>query len=260
MSIDREYQSVVQQIMRDGDTTETRNGKVRRSFYPFTFRCDSAPLVGWRKMNHQLGIREMEAFTNEVSTVDELDPSIRKWWEPFADKEGSLGWDWYDTEYLSLYPIISDIKTNPTSRRLLFSSWDYSSMRRRERGGYLTNCHSTVCQFYVSNDKKLHYKTYQRSADVMLGLPYNLIQHWALLEYVAYMTELEVGTMSYILGDAHIYESHWEAADKVVRALRVPDNDLKLVYTPSDDFFQASDFSIAGDASYPIKDKLKMEV
>ena len=260
MSIDREYQSVVQQIMRDGDTTETRNGKVRRSFYPFTFRCDSAPLVGWRKINHHLGIREMQAFTNSADGLHQLDDSIKKWWEPFAGSSGYMGPGWYGECYYDLYPIIMDIRNKPNSRRHVFSCWDASSMRLRERNDYLANCHSTVCQFYVSNDKKLHYKTYQRSADVMLGLPYNLIQHWALLEYVAYMTELEVGTMSYILGDAHIYESHWEAADKVATSLRVPDNDLKLVYVPSDDYFKASDFSIVGEASYPIKDKLKMEV
>ncbi len=133
-------------------------------------------------------------------------------------------------------------------------------MKRRERQGYLTNCHSTVSQFYVDNNDSLHYKTYQRSADVMLGLPYNLIQHWALLEYVAHRTGKKVGTMSYILGDAHIYESHWEAARELSGLLRVPDNTGKLVYEPSGDEFKASDFNIEGEFDFPIKTTLKMEI
>ena len=259
-NIDLDFQSVVQQIMRHGDTTETRNGTVKRSFYPFTFRCDSAPLVGWRKINHHLGLREMESFVNAADEIEDLDPSIRKWWEP-TSKNGHLGHDWYSDFYGADLPlVINSLRDDPFGRRHLFSAWELYSMMSRAEGGFLPNCHSTVSQFYVSNDKKLHYKTYQRSADVMLGLPYNLIQHWALLEYVAYMTELEVGTMSYMLGDAHIYESHWKAADKLAKALRIPDNTGKLVYVPSDDKFQASDFTVVGDFEFPIKDKLKMEV
>ena len=126
--------------------------------------------------------------------------------------------------------------------------------------GFLTNCHSTVCQFYVDNHKTLHYKTYQRSADVMLGLPYNLIQHWSLLEYVAYRTGYKVGTMGYALGDAHIYEDHWDAARELSNLLRVPDNEAKLIYTPSGDEFKASDFKIEGEINFPIKTKLRMNV
>lgn len=279
-NIDLEYKSLVELIMRDGETTDTRNATVKRSFYPFVFRCSEAPLVGWRKMNHHLGIREMEWFLNSRGIVSEADPAVQRWWKPFAKEVtfilGGLVHKYYrvpmsyGAQYRRFYGLYGDeldqiqwlidgIKREPNSRRHVITAWNTTDMDQliSERG--LTNCHSTVCQFYVSNDRKLHYKTYQRSADVMLGLPYNLIQHWALLEYVAYMTELGVGSMSYILGDAHIYKSHWEAAEKLINS-ELPKNEGKLVYVPSSDNFLASDFIISGDIEFPILDKLTMEV
>lgn len=257
-TIDLDYRMVVDQIMRGGEETETRNGKVMRSFYPFVIRCNKAPIVGWRKINHHLGIREMEWFLRGRGVLSWADKSIRPWWEPFS-VQGEVGRNSYFTYFLALGSIIKGIRKDPYGRRHLFSAWNSYDMNERVEEGYLPNCHSTVCQFYVDNHKRLHYKTYQRSADVMLGLPYNLIQHWALLEYVAYRTGNKVGTMSYILGDAHIYESHFEAARELLAA-PMPKNEAELIYQPSGDEFNASDFSIVGNIDYPVKRKLKMEV
>ena len=233
MTIDRDYQMVVQQIMRGGEETETRNGKVVRSFYPFVIRCDSAPIVGWRKVNHHLGIREMDFFINDAEcNLRNMDPSIRHWWEAFADEYGNLGYN-YSLYYDDLGDLVDGLINKPFSRRHVLSTWNLADAIWQEGDGLLTNCHGTAIQFFVDSSKTLHLKMYQRSADVMLGLPYNLIQYWALLEYVAYQTGNKVGTYSTILGDAHIYESHWEAAEELIRQRRVPNNEARLVYSPS---------------------------
>lgn len=257
--VDHKFRVLVNDIMSGGDIVEGRNGKIKRSFFPYTFTFNSAPILGWRKMNHMLGIKEMEWFVTDAGSINGLDKSVQPWWKPFS-KKGSAGQYHYWWYYADLPELISNIKDDPFSRRHVLSCWDFEDMVEQEQGGFLTNCHSTMCQFNVDSQGRLNYKTYQRSADVMLGLPYNLIQHWALLEYVAHQTGYKPGTMYYILGDAHIYESHWKTADKMLTWTGPGENRSTLEYKPSSDRFNADDFRIVNKPVPVIADRLRMEV
>lgn len=119
-----------------------------------------------------------------------------------------------------------------------------------------TTCHTSFNQYFVRN-RVLHGTTYQRSADVLLGLPHNLIQQAALLHYFAYHSQLEVGGLRYILGDAHLYDhpDHLACAEAIIEA-PIPAHSLNLLYHPrytSADVppFLAEDFSIEGDVPEP---------
>lgn len=119
-----------------------------------------------------------------------------------------------------------------------------------------TTCHNTCTQFFVRQGK-LHLKTYQRSADMLLGVPHNWVQTWALLVYMANRTGFKVGTMQWTFGDAHIYneESHLEVASSFIDFAftygGLLAKEIKLEYNPTSLEFLASDFSTIGTISDP---------
>jgi thymidylate synthase len=122
----------------------------------------------------------------------------------------------------------------------------------------LTNCHTSLLQFFVE-DGKLNFFTYQRSCDLMLGVPHNLIQSWAFLMFMAKATGLEVGCMQWMGGDCHVYMDHIEAAKKVV-GYRGPVPQNELIYTGDGKVFKADDFHLKDEYKPIFTDKLNMIV
>jgi thymidylate synthase len=115
-----------------------------------------------------------------------------------------------------------------------------------------TCCHSIIVQFFVRNGR-LSMKSYQRSADMLLGVPHNWIQSWAMLMWFAHHAGLKVGSMTWMWGDAHIYneQSHVDTAETMIR-FYTGMNEVKMVYTPTSTDFKASDFTIEGEIPDPI--------
>ena len=253
------YQYLIMDILKGGDKIKGRNGFTRSIFGHQSFVFLEAPLVGFRKIKHILSIQEMEWFINHIASTKSLPEAIVPWWEPFADSQGFTGIYHYHTYLDSMYALIEDIKNDPHSRRHVLSAWNYEDQKRQAKSGRLTNCHSTMCQFKVDSEGELHYITYQRSADVIIGLPFNWIQHWAILEFVAAKIGFQVGTMQYILGDAHIYEDHVTAAEDIITCQTLVNN-LSMSYSNTDKDFKASDFTITGECNYPVKTKVRMVV
>jgi thymidylate synthase len=166
--------------------------------------------------------------------------------------------------------ILDGLKNHQHSRRLVMTSWNTGEManitKTNNNPQTPSCCHSTVLQFFVVSGE-LHIKHYARSQDMLLGFQANIVQYWALLTYFAFHSNLKVGSLTWIFGDAHIYneESHIESANQIIKILMNRNNsgfvepiELKLVYNYSgelDSFgtpkFSAADFIIEGEIPKP---------
>lgn len=154
--------------------------------------------------------------------------------------------------------LIDGIKNDPYSRRNVISTW----IPEHVHSGLMnpTNCHGSLIQTFVEPDNSLHLTMYQRSADMCLGVPHNLIQYWAFLQYLAHHGNREVGSFTWIGGDCHIYEDHTDMAQKIITEDINWIKDIELVYNPTSKEFKADDFSLSGDYCPIIKESLKMTV
>jgi len=158
--------------------------------------------------------------------------------------------------------ILTALRDNPNSRRIIMTTWNPGEManitRTNDNTQTPTCCHATMVQFFVRHGA-LHMKHYQRSADMLLGVPHNWVQYWALLLYFAHHSGLKPGSIRWDFGDAHIYaeDSHVQTAMEICAASPLP-SECELIYMYSgerDTFgapkFKASDFTITGDVSNP---------
>lgn len=265
---DKIYLALLQEVIKNGDEVTTRNSDVYTHWNLPNVVFDKFPLITLRKTAAMKAIREMEWFLSGDGECPEV---LLDWWNGQLSPEGSLedGYShqfrkscMYDAEEgeFALFDqvnfIAEAIKTNPNSRRLLMSIWNPGEMARitetNENPNTPTCCHSIVVQFFVRNGK-LNMKTYQRSADMLLGVPHNWVQSWAMLTYFANRAGLEVGSMTWMWGDAHVYkhESHLEVVSTLLEGQYDFDASLELAYQPTSEEFLASDFSIVGDIPEP---------
>jgi thymidylate synthase len=150
---------------------------------------------------------ELEGFVKKIK--EDKNDFSKKWGElgPVYGKQ------WRDFNgFDQINWVINEIKNNPQSRRLIVSAWNAAEIEEMQKSG-LPPCH-TLFQFYVSNDGKLSCQLYQRSADVFLGVPFNITSYAFLLEMVAHVCNLEVGDFVHTLGDVHIYTNHMDQVKK----------------------------------------------
>jgi len=193
--------------------------------------------------------RKSEDFNGE--TMKEFADKIKN--EPgFAEKYGNLGpvygAQWRNFNGIDqLQYIIDTLKTNPNSRRLILSSWNAAEIDNMA----LPPCH-TLIQFYVANNK-LSLQLYQRSADIFLGVPFNIASYALLLQMVAQVTGFEVGEFVHTLGDAHIYQNHIDQVnlqltrEPKVRPIMKLNKNITSIYD-----FTYDDFSLQGYDPYPL--------
>lgn len=257
-----------------GVTVKTRNETVRRiNVRPF-FKFDHTPLVRVRKTAWKSALREWEWFMSGSDDVAELHGTVRPWWKPWADRAGRVrhnysrqfryfrGHEWAVDQIAGL---IDGIKNHPFSRRNVITTWNTADMLDPRTP--ITNCHGTVIQAFVcpeSNELSLF--TYQRSADVVCGVPHNWIQYWAFLMWLARRTGWLVGSLEWVGGDVHVYPQHDEIVRKVlaVPGRRPKPNEYPafpaLTYSPSGDEFRADDFALAGPYEPIVTDRAEMVV
>lgn len=271
MNIDDWYADLISNILETGKEIKTRNSICKRIFVEKVV-IGSTPLISLRKTAWKNALREWEWFMSGSNNINDLHPSVQAWWKPWAN---SLGYIYYnyseqfrrygDEEFDQLAYFINGIRGHPYSRRNVMTTWHSHEMASKSCP--ITNCHGTVIQAFVE-DNKLHLVTYQRSVDVICGLPHNLIQYWAFLKWLAYITTYDIGTLVWIGGDIHIYQEHYELADKIRLQRRytglgseeyVPP---RLAYTPKieDEIFRADDFTLSGDYRPILEDKAVMVV
>ena len=213
------YLDLMRTILENGADKGDRTGTGTRSIFGYQMRFDlrdGFPLLTTKKLHLRSIIHELLWFLQGSTNIAYLKANGVSIWDEWADEHGELGpiyghqwrsWDCADGRTVDqISQLIHDIQHNPDSRRLIVSAWNVGEIERMA----LPPCH-VMFQFYV-NDGQLSCQLYQRSADVFLGVPFNIASYALLLMMVAQVTGLEPRYFIHTLGDAHLYNNHLEQA------------------------------------------------
>jgi len=216
----RQYLDLIQQIYDHGAIKDDRTGTGTRSLFGHQMRfdlADSFPLLTTKKLHLRSIIHELLWFLTGDTNIQYLRDNKVRIWDEWADEDGNLGpvyghqWrSWQSTDGRvidQISDVVGNIKSNPDSRRLIVSAWNVGDVDKMA----LPPCH-LLFQFYVANNK-LSCQLYQRSADVFLGVPFNIASYALLTLMVAQVTSLQPGEFVHTLGDAHLYSNHLEQAE-----------------------------------------------
>ena len=216
----KQYLDLMRHIKEHGTKKEDRTGTGTLSVFGYQMRFNLAegfPAVTTKKLHFRSIIHELLWFLNGDTNIKYLNENGVTIWDEWASPDGDLG-PVYGAQWRSwpgpggeafdqLKDIIAQIKSNPDSRRLLVSAWNVAELPRMA----LYPCH-VMFQFYVA-DGKLSCQLYQRSADVFLGVPFNIASYAILTHMVAQVCNLKVGDFVHTFGDAHLYMNHLEQTD-----------------------------------------------
>jgi thymidylate synthase len=215
----KQYLDLLQYILDNGSLKEDRTGTGTYSVFGYQMRFDLSegfPLLTTKKLHTKSIIHELLWFIRGETNIKSLNEVGVSIWNEWADEEGNLGpvygaqwrsWktaDGHSVDQLS--ELIKQIETNPDSRRLILSAWNVGEIDKMA----LPPCH-TMFQFYVA-DGRLSCQLYQRSADVFLGVPFNIASYALLLQMVAHVTGLQAGDFVHTFGDVHLYKNHIDQA------------------------------------------------
>ncbi|MBC7411439.1 MAG: thymidylate synthase [Bacteroidia bacterium] len=211
------YHDLMRHVMEQGATKTDRTGTGTRSVFGYQMRYNlqnGFPLITTKKVHTKSIIHELLWFLKGDTNIAYLTQNGVSIWNEWADADGNLGpvygaqWrSWQGANGVTIDQItnvIQQIKTNPDSRRLIVSAWNVAEVDNMK----LPPCHAFF-QFYVANGK-LSCQLYQRSADIFLGVPFNIASYALLTHMVAQVCGLQVGEFIHTLGDAHIYNNHLE--------------------------------------------------
>ena len=213
----RTYLDLLQHVMDNGTDRSDRTGTGTRAVFGHQMRFDLAqgfPLLTTKKLHLRSIIHELLWFIKGDTNIQYLRDHNVTIWDEWADENGDLGpvygkqwrrWQGADgSEIDQLSDLVEMIKTNPDSRRLMLSAWNPADVPNMA----LPPCHC-LFQFHVANGK-LSCQLYQRSADIFLGVPFNIASYALLTHMIAHVCGLEVGDFVHSLGDAHIYHNHFD--------------------------------------------------
>jgi thymidylate synthase len=215
-----QYENFLKHVYETGSDKSDRTGTGTRSVFGGQLRFDiseSFPLITTKKVHLKSIIHELLWFIKGDTNIAYLKEHGVKIWDEWADEEGNLGpvygkqWRSWETPsgktIDQLSEVINSIKQNPDSRRIIVSAWNPSDIPNMA----LAPCHC-LFQFYV-NDGKLSCQLYQRSADLFLGVPFNIASYALLTMMIAQVTGLKLGEYIHTFGDAHIYNNHFEQVE-----------------------------------------------
>jgi thymidylate synthase len=276
---DRQYLELLNTIKVEGDKKEDRTGTGTVSLFGEQLKFDLTegfPLLTTKKVYTRGIIHELLWFLKGDTNIKYLQDNKTRIWDEWADENGDLGpvygkqWvDWNGRQEMSLSKernengyfdyipthidginqiaeVIDTIKNNPDSRRLIVSAWNPADIPLMA----LAPCHC-LFQFYVVNGK-LSCQLYQRSADVFLGVPFNIASYALLTHMIAHVCDLEVGTFVHTFGDVHIYNNHFEQVDEQLSREARDLPTLKINRKVTDIFdFKYEDFTIENYDPHP---------
>jgi thymidylate synthase len=213
----KQYHDLLRHVMSYGVDKSDRTGTGTRSVFGYQMRFDLSegfPLLTTKKLHTRSIFYELLWFLKGETNIQYLKENKVTIWDEWADENGNLGpvygsqwrsWKTVDGRTIDqITNVIDQIKKNPDSRRLIVSAWNVGEVDMMK----LPPCH-LLFQFYVANGK-LSCQLYQRSADIFLGVPFNIASYAALTLMVAQVCDLQPGEFVHTLGDAHIYSNHFE--------------------------------------------------
>ena len=213
----KQYLDLLHHVMENGTMKGDRTGTGTKSVFGYQMRfnmADGFPLLTTKKLHLKSIIHELLWFLQGDTNVKYLQENGVRIWNEWADENGDLGhiygyqwrsWPTYDGGFIDqISQAVNDIKHNPDSRRIIVSAWNVADLDKMN----LPPCHAFF-QFYVA-DGKLSLQLYQRSADIFLGVPFNIASYALLLQMMAQVTGLKAGDFVHTLGDAHVYTNHFE--------------------------------------------------
>ncbi|MCC7460039.1 MAG: thymidylate synthase [Proteobacteria bacterium] len=215
----KQYLELMEKVLNTGTEKSDRTGTGTKSIFGHQMRFDLSegfPLVTTKKLHLKSIIHELLWFLKGETNIAYLKEHDVKIWDAWADKDGNLGpvygyqwrsWKGADgktTDQIS--QVVEQIKKNPDSRRLIVSAWNVGEISNMA----LPPCHAFF-QFYVA-DGKLSCQLYQRSADIFLGVPFNIASYALLTMMIAQACDLKYGDFVHTLGDAHLYSNHFDQA------------------------------------------------
>ena len=265
----KQYLDLVQHVMDNGVSKNDRTGTGTKSIFGYQMRFnleDGFPLITTKKLHLKSIIYELLWFLKGDTNIKYLQDNGVKIWDGWADKNGDLGpvygsqWrNWNNDNIDQISNLIEMIKKNPKSRRMIVSAWNPSvlpdtsiSFDENIKNGKaaLPPCHAFF-QFYVANGK-LSCQLYQRSADIFLGVPFNIASYSLFTHMVAHVCKLKVGDFIHTFGDAHIYTNHFDQVK--LQLSRKPNKlpSLKINRNVKDIFdFRYDDFEILNYNPHP---------
>ena len=255
----KQYLDLLQHVLNTGAEKGDRTGTGTRSVFGYQMRFDLSdgfPLMTTKKLHLKSIIHELLWFLKGDTNIGYLKENKVRIWDQWADENGDLGpvygsqwrsWECADgTTVDQISQLIDQIKTNPDSRRLIVSAWNVAEIPKMK----LPPCHCFF-QFYVA-DGKLSCQLYQRSADIFLGVPFNIASYAFLLTMVAQVTGLKPGEFVHTLGDAHLYNNHLDQAREQLTRSPGTLPTLKLNPVVTDIFdFKFEDFEIENYEAAP---------
>ena len=263
----KQYLDLLSNILEHGNDKSDRTGTGTRSIFGAQMRFDLSkgfPLLTTKKLHLKSIIYELLWFIKGETNIRYLKEHDVRIWDEWADENGDLGpvygkqwrsWEGADGKTFDQLQIaINTIRSNPDSRRIIVNAWNVADLDKMA----LSPCHC-LFQFYVS-DGRLSCQLYQRSADVFLGVPFNIASYALLTMMIAQVCGLEYGEFVHTFGDVHLYKDHFEQAR--LQLTRQTRNLPKIILNPDItdiEAFDFSDFDLVGYDPHPhIKAKVSV--
>ena len=255
----KQYHELIQHILDTGASKEDRTGTGTISVFGYQMRFDLAqglPLLTTKKLHFKSIVYELLWFLKGDTNIKYLQDHGVRIWNEWADAQGDLGpiygkqwvaWEGKNKQTINqIAQAVQTLKTNPDSRRIIVSAWNVAEIPEMA----LAPCH-TMFQFYVAGNK-LSCQLYQRSADVFLGVPFNIASYALLTMMIAQVCDLQLGDFVHTFGDVHLYNNHIEQAKLILS--RTPKELPQVQLNPlvKDIFgFQFEDFELLNYHPYP---------
>jgi thymidylate synthase len=271
----KQYLDLVNHVLKSGNEKSDRTGTGTKSVFGYQMRFDLSegfPMVTTKKLHLKSIVYELLWFLKGDTNIKYLNENGVKIWDEWADSNGDLGpvygfqWrNWNNNGIDQIVDVIEALKSNPNSRRMLVTAWNPGVLPNTDKSfeenvangkAALPPCHAFF-QFYVHNNK-LSCQLYQRSADIFLGVPFNIASYALLTEMIAHVCGYESGEFIHTFGDAHIYNNHIDQlnlqSSREIRKLPI----LKIKRKVTDIFdFKFEDFEILNYNPHPhIKGKV----
>lgn len=254
----KQYLDFMRHVYEHGTDKADRTGTGTRSVFGYQMRFDlreGFPVVTTKKLHLKSIIHELLWFLQGSTNVRYLQENGVTIWDEWADENGELGpvygsqwrsWPAPDGRHIDqITELVAQIRANPDSRRLIVSAWNVADIPRMK----LPPCHAFF-QFYVA-DARLSCQLYQRSADIFLGVPFNIASYALLTHMMAQQTGLEVGDFIWTGGDCHLYSNHMEQVRTQLARAPLPLPRLQIARKPDSIFdYRYEDFSLEGYQSH----------